>query len=75
MSTISSRPRLRPKQVVRAVNHARPGTAKLVSFANMNHQLELYPSPEATMGPRSGMTAGGLAVAESKKWLDEVLQR
>lgn len=61
--------------VVNAVNNARPGTAKLVIFPNMNHQAELYPSRKAASRGGSKMIGAGLLVEEIVIWLKQVQRK
>lgn len=53
----------------RAVNRARPGQAKLIVYPRMNHQLELYATPEAAMAGSERIVGAELVLADVLEWL------
>jgi len=62
------------QSIVNMVNSVRPGTAKLIVYHNLNHQLELYSSPQKAMqGSPDPVSGAQLVVQDILNWLNMIV--
>ena len=62
------------ESIVNAVNLVNPGSATLIIYPNLNHQLEVYPTPQAAMrGSSNPVSGASIVLHDILNWMQEIL--